>query len=343
MRFLKLASAKNPDNDYILLNGGYFDEDGVRIKTLKETNGLNPYKDSKGKDRYVFEKFNGFLCTKLQPLGISRKLDFLAIENRQVLVGNRFDFKKYNLTIEILSNYEEYENKYKELRLFIERNKNNGFRLYYSPFIGMDIKYCLCEFESSNKGEKTQPVTLTFVQTSLWLGSLQTKLTSQVNQSGNIFAFYKDNEIDNSYSTSFSKDDKTNEYCVSLYNGIQSQADISNGGYYEIPLTIKINGPCVNPIVYLFAKNGKSPIRKTQILANVDYGYYIEIKAGILDSGVWYVNEATGKKEDYSGLINNSFGSPYFYIGNGNYYIKVEDAGQNIIETSVSYQEEYSE
>ena len=88
MRYLKLASAKNPDTDFIELND-----------------------------------FNGFLCTRFETLGISRKLEFLTIENRQFSVDNKPDFKKYRLTIEILTKYAEYEAKHRELIDFLARKK----------------------------------------------------------------------------------------------------------------------------------------------------------------------------------------------------------------------------
>ena len=128
MRYLKLASAKNPDNDFIELND-----------------------------------FNGFLCTSFQQLGISRSLEFLSIKNRQFSVNNKPAFKNYTLKIEILSKYSEYEAKYRQFNTFIDRNKKDGFRLYYRPYDGMELRYCLCDIEKLEKTEKLQPIILNLI------------------------------------------------------------------------------------------------------------------------------------------------------------------------------------
>lgn len=309
MRYLKIASAKNPSTDFIELND-----------------------------------FEGFLCTSFQTVGISRKLDFLSIKNRQFVVDNKMNFKKYSLTIQILSKYSEYEAKHRELITFLDRNKKDGLRLYYCPYNGMELRYCLCDIESSNRPEKMQPVLLTLSQGSLWFGEEKKATTYQTEQEGNLFTFDKDESIYNYYSASFSLDEKiSGYYCVSFYNGAETMAEITNNSYNEIPLNIIIYGECVNPTVSLYRKGEEKPIRQTKIFANVSNDYYIEINAHVLEAGVWYVNSSTGNKTDYSELIDNSLGSPYFYIDNGEYYITVEDDGNNICITDILYQEEYSE
>lgn len=306
MRYLKLASAKNPDTDFIELND-----------------------------------FNGFLCTSFQSLGINRKLEFLAIKNRQFVVDNKTNFKKYSLTIEILSKYSEYEKKHRDLILFLDRNKKDGFRLYYRPYNGMALRYCLCDIESSQKTEKLQPVVLILSQCSLWLGEEKKFTTSQVVEDvENLFAFTNDNGY---YSAKFGLDENANEYCIEFYSGVSTEASLSNDGYNEVPLRIRIYGPCVNPIVSLFREGENEPFRQTQIFTNVDDDYYIEINSNILENGVWYVNKNTDEKIDYSELVNNEMGSPYFYIDNGNYVVKVKDSSNNICTTYIFFQEEYSE
>lgn len=306
MRYLKLASAKNPDTDFIELND-----------------------------------FNGFLCTSFQTIGISRKLEFLAIKNRQFVVDNKLNFKKYGLTIQILSKYSEYEAKHRQLITFLDRNKKSGFRLYYRPYNGMELRYCLCDIETSARNEKTQPVVLTLSQGSLWLGVEKNRITVSVEEDiDNIFAFIEDNKY---YSTKFGLDEETKEYCIAFYNGATTEAIISNDSYNEIPLRIRIYGPCINPIVSLFRKGDNEPFRQTQVFANVDEDYYIEINSNILENGVWYVNKNTNEKFDYSSLVNNEMGSPYLYIDNGEYVVRVRDYGSNVCETYIFFQEEYSE
>ena len=308
MRYLKLASAKNPDTDFIELND-----------------------------------FNGFLCTSFQTIGISRKLEFLAIKNRQFTVDNKTNFKKYSLTIEILTKYSEYEQKHRQLITFLDRNKKDGFRLYYRPYEGMELRYCLCDIETSTRGEKRQPIVLTLSQNSLWLGEQKKATTSQNEGQGNLFVFDEDESINEYYSASFSVDeDINNYYCVSFYSGIETQATIVNNSYNEIPLNIKIYGYCVNPVVSLFRKNEDEPIKQLRVFANIDDGYYLEINANIKENGVWYINSSSGNKIDYSELVDNQLGSPYIYIDNGEYSIKVADEGNNVCITDVFIQEEYS-
>lgn len=334
MRFLKLASNKNPDNDYILLNGGYFDKDGKKVTG--------------------FNNFEGFLCTSFQSLGISRKLEFLAIKNRQFSVDNKPNFKKYNLTIEILTKYSEYELKYRELITFLDRNKKDGFRLYYKPYENDErgIVYCLCDIETSTRTEKMQPVILTLSQGSLWLGKTEKETTVyKIEENSNSFVFKADtvNNDDGSindkyYSASFSLDEDINKYyCMSFYGNIEAQANIKNKSYNEIPLNIRIYGPCVNPVVSLFRKGENEAIRILEFDANVSDKYYIQVNANILESGIWYVEKETENKTPYDDRVKNEHGSPYFYINNGEYVITAKDSGNNVCEVSVFWQEEYNE
>lgn len=316
MRYLKIASAKNPDNDFIELND-----------------------------------FNGFLCTQFQTLGISRKVEFLEIKNRNIPVDNKPVFKKYSLVVEILTPYSQYENKYYQLINFLDRNKKHGFRLYYKPYHSMNSevyrdttegRYCLCNLESSSKTEKRQPIVLNLSQESLWLGELNAVTSSQRNEeSGNLFVFDNDNGY---YSASFSLDTEIPDYyCVSFYNGIKQQADISIIGYNEIPLTIRVSGFCVNPQVFLYRKNEEVPIKKFQVFTEIDDGWYLEINSGILENGVWEVERETGRRIDLTENVNYEYGSPYFNLENGEYYIEVSDDGGNECLTSITWREEYSE
>lgn len=325
MRFLKLASNKNPTTDYVLLNGGYFDKDGNKNNN--------------------FNSFQGLLCTSFQTLGISRKLEFLSIKNRQFSVDNKTSFKKYNLTIEILSKYSEYDTEYRRLITFLDRNKKDGFRLYYRPYgnNSQDIRYCLCDVETSIKNEKMQPVGIVVNQNSLWLGQENKKTTSYVESEGNLFVFKEDENIEDYHSISFYLDNEVNDYCVSFFNGAETRAFITNDSYNEVPLKIRIYGEAINPVVALFKKGETNPIRELQIMSYIDKEHFVEINANILENGVWYVNKNTNKKIDYSELVNNKLGSPYFYIDNGDYYIEVKDDGGNICLTDVFWQEEYSE
>lgn len=308
MRYLKIASAKNPDTDYIELND-----------------------------------FNGYLCTVFQTLGISRKFDLLEIGNRQFAVDNKPEFHKYRLNIEILTEYAQYEAKHRELITFLDGNKKGGLRLYYRPYDGMDLRYCLCDIESSVKTEKRQPVVLTLVQSSLWLGEEERRSTSPVEQEGNIFAFAEDEDISGYYAASFAEDeDIGGYYCIRFYNGALTTALFENECYNEIPLKIRIKAPCVNPVVSLYRQGDRTPIRQLQIFASIESGF-IEIDANIVTNGVRYKQTEASEGQDYSELINNALGSPYFYVDNGEYYIEVKDANQNVCYCDVFWQEEYSE
>jgi hypothetical protein len=286
--------------------------------------------------------FQGFLCTNFQSLGISRKLEFLSIKNRQFVVDNKPNFKKYSLTIEILSKYSEYEAKYRQLISFLDRNKKDGFRLYFKPYENMEERYCLCDIETSVRADKRQPVVLTVTQGSLWFGNEKIERTAQeVKEKEGLFGFLESD--DGYYSASFAFDDKTNDYNIEFYSNVSTEAKIINNGYNEIPLNIKIYGHCVNPVVFLFRVGEENPIKKVQVIADIDDEYYLEIKSSIRENGVWYVKKNTGEKIDYSELVNNEMGSPYFYIDNGEYIVRVVDVGNNVCTADISYAEEYSE
>lgn len=307
MRYLKIASDKNPDSNFIELND-----------------------------------FNGFLCTQFQTLGLSRKIEYLKINNRQIDVNNDINFIDYNLTIEILTTYNEFEGKYEEFRQFIDSNKKSGLRLYYSPYNNIQQRYILCDVKSLSKNDKMKPIQLVLSQKSLWLSDVKKEETTISGiQESNIYAFTDDGN--GYYSVGFYEDENiTNYYCIAFTDGVSTQAHISINCYNEIPLTINIYGKCLNPVIRLFRKGEDSPLRTTRIIADIDNGYHIKISGKIFDNGVWIVENATGRMIDYSEFVDNSYGSPYFFIDNGEYYITVVDSGQNSVKAEILWQEEYS-
>lgn len=310
MRKIRIASAINPDTDFIDLND-----------------------------------FVGFFCTQFQTLGINRKIDFLTIKNRNIPVDNKTVFNKYSLTIEIFSKYTEYETKYYELLTFLDRNKINGLRLYHNPYgdARKDAeRYCLCSIESTSKTEKRQPIVLNLAQNSLWLGKPSVASSVQTSDvQGNLFVFDNDNGY---YSASFSLDANIDDYyCVAFFGGAEQQAEITIKCYNEVPLNIIVKGHCLNPQITLYRRDESEPLKRFQLFADIDKGYYLEINSGILENGVWVVSEATGVKLDMTESVNYANGSPYFYLDNGAYYINTSDDGGNECATKVTWQEEYSE
>lgn len=307
MRYIKIASAKNPINDYIELND-----------------------------------FQGYFCTSLQGLGFSRKIEYLKIQNRQDNVNNQVEFKDYSLTIEILTNYANFEPRYRELTTFLDRNKNNGLRLYYRPYDNMETTYMLCDIKSFTKTEKRQPLQLIVTQKSFWLSEEKKITTNYIeDERTNLFVFDEDS-INNYYSANFELDNNTEIYCIAFFGGFTTQGYINIQGYNDIPLKIKIYGKCVEPIVSLFRKGEGKPIKKTQVYANVDNGYHLEINSNIFENGIWLVNNISEEKTDYTELVNNALGSPYFFVNHGEYYITIVDSSNSECITDVLWQEEYS-
>lgn len=327
MRYLKLASAKN-DNDYIDLNGGYF--------------------DSKGDKSNNFTGFYGLLCTQFKTLGLSRKHETLQIENRQFTVNDKLQFKQYSLTIEILTSYSLYDNQYRQLISFFERNRKNGFRLYYKPNEAMTVRYCLCDIVELQKTEKRQPVTLTLQQNSLWL-STQKKAETQAETTYDINDYqFKEREKDY-YFIEFKEDDTIEKdyYCVSYVRDIAYLAQFEIDCYEEIPINFYIypsaknekgvvERPINNPIIQIIDENNVT-IKEFQIFDSYDEGY-IEINSNINDNGVFYVH-ADGTKDDISYKVNRILDSPYVYLSNGKYTLKISDSDRCII----FYNEEYNE
>ena len=308
MRQIRIASAKNPLTDFIELND-----------------------------------FNGFLCTQFGTLGVSRSVDFLTIGNRNIAVNNKPYFKKYSLTIEILTKYSEYERKYYDFISFIDRNKTDGIRLYYKPYDGLEERYCLCSIESTTRIEKRQPIVLNVSQDSLWLGQQQVAHTSTIEEAqGNLFEFADDRE--GYFSASFSLDEKIPDYyCVAFYSGMYQQADITISGYNEVPLNIVVKGRCEDPQIFLYRKKDNQLVKKFQVFATIEEGNYLEINSVIVENGVWEVSQQTGGKRDLTELVNYANGSPYFNLQRGEYYLSVIDEGGNQCITDISWQEEYSE
>lgn len=319
MRYLKIASDENPETDSIELND-----------------------------------FNGFLCTSLQTLGLARKHELLTIHNRQFSVDNKPDFKRYRLVIEILTRYDEYEAKYRELISFFDRNKTAGFRLYYRSYNNEDLKYCLCEIENLEKIEKRQPISITLIQTSLWLGELKYGIPidedeDEASEPLNLFAYKQYYPISGYYSANFSVDDEIQGYyALRFENPKMTKLSITNNGYNKIPLIIYLSIHGVNPVISLFKNGDEIPFKRTQILVDFLHWsapYAIEINSTIENAGVRLVNRNTGEVlADYSELVNNEFGSPYFYIEHGDYIITVTtDIADTPMTMEVQYQEEFYE
>lgn len=332
MRYIKIASDKNPINDYIELND-----------------------------------LQGYFCTSLQSLGFSRKIEYLKIQNRQDSVDNQVEFRDYSLTIEILTNYANFEPKYRELITFLDRNKKNGLRLYYRPYNNMEMAYILCDIKSFTKTEKRQPVQLIVTQKSLWLSDEKKGIAeSEESLQYNMFAFTHqkvvidenilydengnlkenftpaENQLKDYYCSSYYEDSEIDGYyCMNFVSGISTRAHIIINSYNEIPLIIRIKGQCVNPTINLFKGGEDTPIRSTTIYATINQGYYVEINPKIFENGIWFINETTGEKIDYSELVNNS-SSPYFFVDNGEYYIEAKDTNNNAVSIDVLWQEEYS-
>jgi hypothetical protein len=146
------------------------------------------------------------------------------------------------------------------------------------------------------------------------------------------------------YSASFKEDaDIDDYYCISFYSGIKQQAEINITGYNEVPLNIHVRGKCTNPEIFLYRKSDNELVKRFQVFVEIDQDHYLEINSGILNSGVWEVDVHTGEREDLTEVINYAYGSPYFYLENGDYYVLVQDINNNNCLTDISWQEEYSE
>lgn len=310
MRYLKITSAENTDTDYIELND-----------------------------------FNGYLCTAFTTLGISRQYETLEISNRQFSVNNKPQFKDYSLTVHILTKYSLWEQYYRELINFFDRNKKSGFRLYYRPYDGQEMRYILCDIKTTSKTEKMQPITLTVSQNSLWFGEEQNIVSaSVVDEEENLTFFGESKDIDGYYGMAFCEDEVfDNYYDINFYYIPLSSANIENKSYNEIPLNFKINGKGINPKIYLYKQENDELIHMCEIIEDFTDNEYIEINSHINENGIWKVNKNTGERLDITTLASTEYDSPYFYIDNGKYYFIVRDNNENECVTWCSFNEEYSE
>lgn len=311
MRYLKLASAENPFTDYIELND-----------------------------------FNGFLCTSLKTLGVSRSIETLQIENRQFATKNKTQFKKYSLTVNILTKYSEYDEYYYRLIDFLDRNKLGGFRLYHRPNKDREERYCLCDIETSAKDEKWQPITLTLSQSSLWFGEDKNVVTSQIiREEDNVTSFDERNDIDGYYGMAFCEDEVFDEYYdISFYYTGLLQANFENNSYNKIPLNFKVYGKASNPKIYLYNQENDELLHMSEIIEELTENEYIEINSHINENGIWkkHINNRY-EPLNITDLINLEYGSPYFYVDHGKYYVLVQDDNENACITYCIFNEEYSE
>lgn len=275
-----------------------------------------------------------YFCTSLQTFGMKRELEFFAIKNRRQAVSNNPSFKRIVLRIEILSSYNLYEEKYRNLARFLDKHKRNGIRLYYQADTNEPEMYTICDIEEVSKTDKRMPVTLTLQQNSLWLISKEEKVSKQ-EQSGNVFAFSNDGY--GFYSAGFKQD---SDYSISFYS-TSSKAEITNNSYEKVPLIIRITSECTNPTIFIRDVNGKN-YKTIKINASVASNEYLEINSNVFESQIYLYNEATGFKTDLSGKVDYSYGSPFAMIGNGIYTVEVTDENQTNCEATIWWQEEYN-
>lgn len=305
MIYLKLASATNPSNDYLELSD-----------------------------------FSGLLCTSFTTLGMRRQLQYMTVKNRSLTTSNEPVFKRYNLTILILGLYKDFETKYASLCEFLERNKRKGLILYHRPYDDRPMRHCFCDIETVNKTNKMMPIGLTLVQKSLWLGT--EKIADAVAQTeiDKEFAFVAE-EIDGElyHCVSFEKDETvdTSFFAIPFSTVSPKMFSFSNLSYNEIPLLITITGMCVEPTINFFRKGEETPFRKVKINTTVADGARLEIDARLDTYGVWMIDT---QKRDYISLVDHSVGSPFVFVGHGDYEAVLENASGTM---TITYQEEYDE
>ena len=319
------------------------------MREVKITSELNPTTDFLN-----LTDFNGFFCTSIQGLGATRETANLSVKTRSLVIENKPTFRIFSLGVNILTPYSQYEAAVKQLFDFLDRNKENGFRLYVNdnPSVYTKQRYVMCSLDSVNRNDKRQIVELKLAQHSYWLAEATTVPgVANVNISeGNWYeyanrgteteAYYAysyspfttaDNNITNYYSTSY--------FISGAQTGEAINLDIENGSYNKVPLNVKVYGACTNPTIMLYENEGSVATRIVSVDVNIPAGSWLEINSTIEGNGVYLCTDGT--KSDIFHSIDLTNGSPYMYVGHGKHRLQVSAASNGSFSAHAVFQEEY--
>lgn len=192
-------------------------------------------------------------------LGLKFKTEFLKVFNTRFEISNEYDFQDFNCML-MIKGYSEYET----FRNFIAKNIESGFRLWYSPTIGID-RYIVCSVSELDKTELTFDGTLRckFVLTpkSYWqVGSTSSSEFVEGEILGK--AYLEDTEESGLFGFNYGyKEDPSEVVDLFKHNYIYAgastnEAFLINNADFKTALKITLSGPAIKPYLQLIDVNG---------------------------------------------------------------------------------------
>lgn len=199
------------------------------------------------REKVELNSYNGYLVSSPTGLGIYINNKYLNLGNKRILTDQKNGFTSLTMSISIFGKTRvEIEEKYRDLRNFISRNRSGGFLLSYLPYQGGEERYIECDIKDFDKGEKEtsryMAIPLTVEPRSFWKVDVKTFSTSAAL--AREFEFAEDANIENDivvYNAS------------GQYNGAQSDIPISSSvGIYDktvLPDDVKISVHCYDSYI----------------------------------------------------------------------------------------------
>jgi hypothetical protein len=277
---------------------------------------------------------NTYFLTAPQNLGISIKKQYLEVFGRRVPTQSANEYLPFGGQVNVCG--DAYAN-YEALRSFIAQNKTDGFKLYYSAREGAE-RYILCDVESLGKTEKTMhgllvcPVKIQ--PRSMWLvdRTVNTEFVGN-GTAGKIYIDVGGGEYAYTYAL-----DAGGEYAYTYSDSAFGEAALLNDGDEETSLRITINGPVVNPYLWIMDVNGNT-VQSAQVNGSVLAGEKLIIDSDPERLKVALVNTA-GMEIDWRGNQDYSM-TTYLTLPVGEHAIKIthdnEDTVSGLIEYSMQY------
>jgi len=215
-------------------------------------------------------------------LGIKIANTYSKISNIRIKTDESVEFQDVTGNLKI-KNYEKFE----LFRLFLAKNRNSGFYLYYTDAVNPE-RFIECDFVLLTKTELEQDDILwcdcTITPRTYWQKSQKT-ITHSVsgNSEGKKYVL---NEAETDplfayaykYKLNAEETDPLFKYAYTYSVGTVGVADVTNSGDFEVPVKIKIDGDVLNPLIQLYdASNTK--ISEAKINVEVTAGQQLIINS----------------------------------------------------------------
>lgn len=282
--------------------------------------------------------FNKYLLTLPTDLGFEFENTYIKVGSDRIVVKQEREFKAFTGTIEVTgSTRDEWEKNYNELRDFIAKNKNDGFKLYYKNRANAE-RYIECDIKRFDKTEKNSyciPVMVEFDPRTLWLQDSSVSIALEdVDLQGSIMAFLRDEGFDANdpygYNYGYLYDPALDDHNVAYVRNASSGASLANMSDDIIPLKITIYGECKDPVISLINSNGVA-VQTCRIFADIQLGEVLVLNSDPKNLGIT-LRRINGNVINITNSRDVSLVS-FLRLPTGEYTLNIreyEDAGRNI-------------